>query len=73
MTDESYSVNGTLKRKTKYPKKEGEALSGYSSVEEYYKDDKVFLRLYHKDGQEVKSEVLRDGQVIRTKETESKK
>ena len=73
MTDEAYSVNGTLKRKTKYPKK-GEGVSeDYSSVEEFFKDDKVFLRLYYKDGQEVKSEVLRDGQVIRTKETESKK
>jgi len=66
LREESYSVNDVLKRKTRYPEKGAEG--GYSSVEDYYKEGEVFLRIYYRDGREVKSEVLKEGQVIRTKE-----
>ncbi len=71
LREESYSVNGVLKRKTAYPAKDAEG--GYSSVEEYYKEGEVFLRIHYRDGKEAKSEVLKEGQVVRTKEAEDKR
>jgi antitoxin component YwqK of YwqJK toxin-antitoxin module len=62
--DEYYYVNGELRRTTRYPRGEE-----FTSIEEHYKGASVFLRLYFKDGEEIKGEVLLDGRVVRTLES----
>jgi antitoxin component YwqK of YwqJK toxin-antitoxin module len=62
-TNEYYYVNGDLKRTILHTSGED-----YSTIEEYYKGGSVFLRLYYKDGEEIKGEVIMNGQVVRALE-----
>ena len=63
---EEYSLRGSLERVTLYGE-EGEAAT---RVEELYRQGRLFMRIHYRDGEKVREEFLRDGQVVRAREFE---
>jgi YD repeat-containing protein len=59
---ERYSEDGTIVRLTEYTDPE------YARVETLYRDGLVVLRVYYREQERVMEEVIRDGEVIRTRE-----
>ena len=63
---EEYRIRGSLERITHYYP-EGQ---DYSRIEELYRKEEVFMKIYFRAGEKVKEEFLKDGQVMRVREFE---